>query len=173
MPRGPLPDPDKMRRNAPTVPTTNLPAEGRHGGAPDSPLDLETAGARWWDWAWHTPQAAAWDAGMLYVVARRASLEDDLAVIGTVDSLDALDLEGASVPAVRSIVQRLASLATGRLAICREMREIDDRLGLTPKAMAQLRWKIDGTVAQKATGTTGRSRPRASGRLKVVEGGDT
>jgi hypothetical protein len=171
MPRGPLPDPNKLRRNAPTVPTTSLPADGRATPTPEPPrsVDLGPAGADWWEWAWHTPQAAAWDDGTLYTVARRASLEDDLAACANVESLDLPD----NAPEVRRLIQHLAGLATGRLNICREMREIDDRLGLTPKSLAQLRWKIDGAGPQKATGTAGRTRPRASGRLKVVEGGDS
>lgn len=51
--------------------------------------------------------------GQESIVARRASLEDLLA--------DADD---------------------GQLQLMREMREIDDRLGLTPKGMAALRWVI-------------------------------
>lgn len=176
MPRGPLPDPDKMRRNAPTVPSTSLPAAGRSTPTPEPPrsVDLGHAGVDWWEWAWHTPQAAAWDDGALYTVARRASLEDDLAAVAHVESLDALEAsDAASTKSLRGLVIRLAALVTGRLNICREMRELDDRLGLTPKSMAQLRWKIDPTAEHKATGTAGRTRPRASGRLKVVEGGDS
>lgn len=76
------------------------------------------------------------------VVARRASLEDDLAALQQVEGLDFEVLVDAKAPEVRQAVQRVAALATGKLQICREMRELDDRLGLTPKAMAQLRWRI-------------------------------
>lgn len=112
---GPLPVPGAARRNAPTIPTTALPASGRKGPAPDLPGDVKlgSAGAAWWEWAWHTPQAAAWDAGSLYVVARRARLQDLLESDGEVNA-----------------------------AMAREIRELDDRLGLTPKALAALRWKI-------------------------------
>jgi len=142
---GPLPDPQRRRRNAPTIPTTNLPIAGRQGRAPRPPrwLELGKAGTAWWRWAWKTPQACAWDPGDEVMIARRASLEDDLATIGRVENLDAVELLGAAEMAdVRSMVQRLAALATGRLAICREIRELDDRLGLTPKGLAALRWKI-------------------------------
>jgi hypothetical protein len=37
MPRGPLPDPNAIRRNKPTIPTTDLPADGRQGPAPEPP----------------------------------------------------------------------------------------------------------------------------------------
>jgi hypothetical protein len=69
---------------------------------------LGTAGKAWWAWAWKLPHACAWSAGDLYVVARRARLEDD----------------------ARTVTSE------------REMRELDDRLGLTPKGMAALRWRI-------------------------------
>lgn len=167
MPRGPLPNDEKRRRNAPTIPTSALPAAGRSGPTPAPPrsVDLGAAGTEWWEWAWHTPQAAAWDDGSLYVVARRAALEDDLATACQVESLDAADLRGdTNAQELRRLVQRLAGLATSRLNICREMREIDDRLGLTPKAMAQLRWKVvedehEGRPVHQSTGRT---------KLKVV-----
>lgn len=57
---------------------------------------------------------------------------------------------------VRAIVAHLAALATGKLNICREMRELDDRLGLTPKGLAALRWQIvdDAPAKPKAGGVT-------------------
>lgn len=164
MPRGPLPSEQKRRRNAPTIPTTSLPVGGLDAPTPEPPrsANLDTAGVEWWEWAWHTPQAAAWDAGSLYTIARRASLEDDLAAVGRLDSLDADDLTDASSQALRGLVQRLAGLATGRLNICREMREIDDRLGLTPKSLAQLRWKI----TEDGSGTPSQA-PQRVGRAKL------
>jgi hypothetical protein len=67
----------------------------------------------WWVWAWHTRQAAAWDDGALYAIARRARLQDVMESDGEING-----------------------------SMAREIREMDDRLGLTPKAMAALRWKI-------------------------------
>ena len=83
MPRGPLPDAHHSRRNAPTIPTTNLPAGGRAGPAPRIPKGtaLGAAGRAWWRWAWSTPQAAAWDAGSFQVVLRRARLEDAVVLL--------------------------------------------------------------------------------------------
>lgn len=153
MPRGPLPNPQRRRANQPTIATTALPAAGRTGPTPDAPAsaDLSTAGLAWWEWAWHTPQATAWDAGSLYVIARRASLEDDLATMGHLESLDAIDLLRAEdARAFRELVTRLSALAGGRLKVCSEMRELDKVLGLTPKAMADLRWSIDKTEAPAA-----------------------
>lgn len=144
---GPLPDPNRRRRNAPTVPTTNLPISGRQDPAPSVPpwTQLGKAGAAWWKWAWSTPQACAWGtaAGMESWVARRASLEDDLEALAEVESLPFEELMSAdNARKFRDVVGRVAALATGRLQILKEMREMDDRLGLTPKGLAALRWQV-------------------------------
>lgn len=158
MPPGPIPDPNARRRNAPTIPSTNLPASGRKGRAPNPPkhLELGDAGSAWWAWAWHTPQAAAWSTGDLVMIGRRASLEDDLAALGRVESLDALDvLNAENMREVRRLVDTIAGLATGKLAICREARELDDRLGLTPKGLAALRWRIVADTTPEETSSSG------------------
>jgi hypothetical protein len=155
---GPLPSQNRRRRNAPTVPTTTLPAKGRTGRVPAVPnwTRLRKTGTAWWRWAWHTPQAAGWATGMESLVARRASLEDDLAAAGEVESLELDELLGAQAAVVREAIGRLAALAAGRLAIFREMRELDDRLGLSPKGMATLRWTIaEDDEPRTARATTG------------------
>lgn len=142
---GPLPKPADQRRrtNDDTIPTTELSVKGRRGRPPKCPYDLGKSGLEFWSWAWGTPQALAWDKGSLYALGRRAALEDDLAALGQVDNLDAFELlddEGGQ--AVKALIRRLAALATGRLAILKEMRELDERFGLTSKSLAAMRWKI-------------------------------
>lgn len=155
---GPLPAENRRRRNAPAIPTTKLPVSGRTEPAPRVPswTRLGKAGRAWWRWAWSTPQACAWAPGHEGMVARRASLEDDLAALATVEGLDAVELLQALDPdafsTVRDLVGRLAALASGRLAVAREMRELDDRLGLTPKGMAALRWTVVEDPAGASTG---------------------
>lgn len=143
---GPLPNSKARRRNAPTIPTTELPAGGRVGRSPNPPkrIELGDAGKEWWSWAWHTPQAAAWDGGGFdEVIARRAVIEDDLAALAAVESLDALQAIAADESGeLRQLVGALAGLVTGKLSLMREARELDDRLGLSPKALAALRWQI-------------------------------
>lgn len=120
MPPGPIPDPNARRRNAPTISTTALPSSGRKGRAPGvpKPYRLLPAGRAWWTAAWKRPQAVAWELGsFIDTVARRAILEDDLAAVPRSDT-------------------RL------RLAVMREMRELDTVLGLNPKGLATLRWSI-------------------------------
>lgn len=142
---GPLPDPNAERANAPTIPTTVLPAKGRPGRVPKPPkwVELGVSGLGWWNWAWKTSQAAGWSAGDEPLVARRASLEDDLTALAAVEGLDfttLLDCENQRE--IDMAIRRVAALATGKLQISKHMLEIETRLGLTPKGMADLRWKI-------------------------------
>lgn len=117
--RGPLPQPDHRHRNAPTIPTTALPAAGRQGPTPDCPYTLGERGAEWWEWAWHTPQAVAWNAGDLYALARRATMEDPKTVLDK--NGEQVEIDGGTH---------------------NEKVQLDDRYGLTNKGMAALRWKI-------------------------------
>lgn len=156
---GPLPNPQKRRRNAPTVPATTLPASGRKGRPPNPPkaYALGDAGRAWWKWAWTTPQATAWDQGALYAAARRATLEDELATLGELEDRVQLEdlLAGAEPEAVQRVEWALGLLkrsAAGSVSLMKEMRELDKRLGLDPKALAELRWTIveeDGTPQEK------------------------
>jgi hypothetical protein len=179
--RGPLPTANPRRRNAPTIPTTNLPAGGYTGEIPDCPYDLAAAGTAWWEWAWRTPQASAWDPGSLYALARRAQLEDDVAALGFTDEFDLTDLlAGADIEAVHRVEFALATLkrsATGKLAIEKEMSALDDKFGLTAKGLAALRWTIVPDVGQAIAPTAPTaptapppSRPPASrGHLRAVD----
>jgi hypothetical protein len=138
---GPLPKPDDQRRrkNAPTIPTTNLPAAGRQGECPDPPpwMELGQRAEAFWAWAWSLPQAAGWSVGDHPLVARRAMLEDDLEALDLPD----VDLSG-SAREIESAFRCIKSLAGGKLAVLKEARELDDRLGLSPKGLAALRWRI-------------------------------
>ncbi|MGE3795100.1 MAG: hypothetical protein AB7I38_14395 [Dehalococcoidia bacterium] len=164
---GPLPDPNRRRRNAPTIPSVDLPAGGFKGRTPKPPawLKLGSAGLAWWKWAWHTPQAARWAGGGFdVVIARRAQLEDDLAALDTVDMPDLDELiqvagELAEPGDLKILISRLAALTSGRLAIAQKMLDIEDRLGLTPKGLETLRWRIVDTSKDDAPTTSGSPEP--------------
>jgi hypothetical protein len=102
---------------------------------------------KWWRWAWKLPQAAKWDEGALYFVGRRALLEDHAAALDFADDLDLADLFASDNKEAAIRVEHALSLlkrsATGEVALMKEMRELDNRLGLNPKALADLRWTID------------------------------
>lgn len=170
--RGPLPkdDASRRRRNAPTIEATELPAGGRAGSVPDVPVgySLRECGLAWWRWAWRTPQAAAWNDGYMYAVLRRAVLEDDLDAIRRVDSGSFDELLDSTEEDTRRqiewVVSTLRAICGSELALMKEARELDDRLGLTAKAFGQLRWKI----ARDADPVAPRSGAKVT-RLKAVD----
>ena len=97
-----------------------------------------------WPSLWATPQAAAWERlGWTRVVARYAVL------------IDAVE-ESEDVPAA---------------ALLGEVRQMEDRLGLNPKAMRSLLWEVADTddVSEKRTTTPAKSRTAAKrAQLKIV-----
>lgn len=129
--RGPLPQSQKHRANAPTYANVALPRAGRKGRTPSPPawLDLGEVGLAWWKWAWRTPQATQWDSSVAPLVARRAALEDQWN--GTFK-----DKNGEEI--------------TPPASLMKSVLDLDDRLGLSPKALAMLRWSIvDETPADE------------------------
>lgn len=112
MPMPPKANP--ARRNARVGPVT-LPSEGRKGTPPAWPLSVKQTAAEKVAWAalWSTPQAVAWDRlGWTRTVARYCRV------------MVAAEERGAA-PAV--LAQATA---------------LEDRLGLTPKAMRLLLWEV-------------------------------
>jgi hypothetical protein len=75
-------------------------------------------------------------------------LEDHAAALDFADdALDVRDLFAEGDDEARRRVEWALGLlkrsATGEIALMKEMRELDNRLGLNPKAMADLRWSIE------------------------------
>lgn len=180
MPRGPAPKPGRRRRNTPTIATTELPAEGRKGRVPAVPTGykLQKVGRAWWNWAWKLPQATKWDDGALYVVARRAQLEDDLITLDDAEGFDVESILGSFdedfkgekelKTHIEVLVHKLKSMASGRVSVMKEMRELDNRLGLNPKALIDLRWTIaepDETAKEKSKG----SRKKAKAKVAQLD----
>lgn len=114
---GPAPSPNARRRNA-RPEWRVLPAEGREGDPPDWPIGKGTTAERaLWAELWSSPQAIAWaDLGWVRVVARYCRL------------LVKAERGGAA-----------ASLLS-------EVRQLEDRLGLTPMAMKRLQWEVKLTA---------------------------
>lgn len=182
---GPLPDPHAQRRNASTIPTTELPAEGFEGEIPAVPswVQLGRAGLEYWTWVWRTPEACGWGAGSAAVdaVAKRASLEDDLAALELASNADlgemmetTSDLE-AMKDRIESTFRVLGRLAGGKTGIVKEIGRLDTELGLTPKARQALRWTIAPSKEPQApSNPAGEAPPEgqsSKNRLRVVSGG--
>lgn len=139
----------------------------------ECPYPLGDAGSAWWDWAWTTPQSVRWDQGALYTAARRAGLEDAYVVVESFDpyALSAF-FEGYEVLAgedrfheqVRElgrIIGRLQALATGRVALSKEMRELEAQLGFGAKSMHALGWNPEAYDGDQEDAVDSASRRRA------------
>ncbi len=139
----PKPDSERRNRSPKAFEWLDLPAAGRKGAAPKLPAlrKWSTETKRWWSALWSTPQAVAWDQTGESLV-RLALLYDDLQYLEPGKS-------------------------TG---ISAEMRAIEDRHGLSPKSMLQLRWRI----VESESGRGAVARPTSARRkriLEVVDGG--
>lgn len=131
---GPLPSPTRRRRNPPTIPTTVLPAGGRQGPIPRPPSFVQLGKVgRAW-WRW------AWQT------PQAAAWPD-----------------GSEVTVARRAQLEEQYAESGDVKLLPEMRQLDDRLGLSPKAMAQLRWKI-----ADVPGEGERSEPEGSGGDVII-----
>lgn len=111
---GPPPNPNARRRNKRPEWRT-LPAAGRDGNPPAFPLPGRgKALLELWASLWSSPQAVAWEQlGWTRIVARYAKL--------------LLAAERKDAP----------------IALLAEVRQLEDRLGLTPMSMRRLQWEIE------------------------------
>lgn len=135
---GPAPSPNPRRRNA-RPNTTQLPAGGHTGPVPDWPLSRPVKAEREaWESLWRLPQAAAW-AQMK--VARTVARYVRALIVAESKESSAFQLS--------------------------EVRQLEDRLGLTPMAMLRLRWEVvhDELAEVKADKREQQQRPR----LRAVE----
>ncbi len=147
MPPLPKPADQRRRRNAPLANTLKLPKAGRQGPPPPFPEGkLSAADARVWAELWSTPAAAAWELNSWHrVVARYLRM------------LRASD--------------KALSAGEPSATLLAEVRQLEDRLGLTPVAMLRLRWEIDDSdeVAQARSARPATRSTRQ--RLKAVDPG--
>lgn len=119
---GPAPDPNARRRNA-RPQWKKLPATGRQGDPPEYPLGAMTKKLEGlWAELWASPQAVAWaEYGWTRVVARYAKL-----VLA-------------------------AERPNAKAALLGEVRQLEDRLGLSPMAMKRLQWELTDAPAETET----------------------
>lgn len=128
---GPVPNPNARRRNA-RPDWVSLPAAGRRGKTPKWPLGGRTP-AGWVD-LWKLPQAVMW--------------ERDNAVV-----------QVATYLTVRNAAHEALRNGEPNAALLSELRQIEDRLGLSPMALKRLQWEI-------------MEKPAESGGGKVIEAND-
>lgn len=143
---GPPPNPNALKRERDGAEWRTLPSEGRPEPAPKWPLDFQTSREKvHWEREWRRPQAVMWEA-------------HDQAV------------EVAIYVRTLAVAEQVEASVASRNLLKQQM----ECLGISMPGLRSNRWRIgDPTAEKKATGTAGRTRPRASGRLKVVEDGGT
>lgn len=121
---GPPPSPNARRRNARPA-FRRLHATGRPGVPPVWPLGGRATKQELalWEQLWASPQATAWEEmGWVRTVARYAR--------------------------ITVAAERPKAIA----AVMSEARQLEDRLGLNPKAMRSLGWEIATDTSQEASG---------------------
>ena len=137
---GPPPKhPDQRRRRNATTGITQLPMEGYQGPIPDWPLtEPSPAELARWEKLWRSPQAAMWV---------RMYIDDAVARYVR----NCLLVENDSHTTVA-----LAHLHS-------EIRQLEDRLGLSPLALLRLRWEIvpDEVAEKKEEKSSAKRRLRA------------
>lgn len=144
---GPPPKKDARHRGKPLANTLQLPAEGRKGSPPlwPGPGLLPGKSEQVWAELWATPMAVAWERyGWTRVVARYVL---------------SLALAEKSLTDHEPDTKLLA-----------EVRNYEDRLGLTPMAMLRLRWEITGDELAPRRDENGKPAPGGSrARLRAVD----
>lgn len=110
----PKPDGQKVTRHRPRFDWVDLPAEGRAGAPPALPRWRRWSPdtRRWWKALWSKPQAVMWDPS------------------------------GATLLVAACLYDDLIAGREGARDVSAELRQHEDRHGLNPKAMIQLRWRI-------------------------------
>lgn len=133
--RYPKADSERRNRTKPAFEWVNLPAEGRKGPAPKLPAwrVWHPETKKWWKELWAKPQATMWDQS------------------------------GASVHPLLCLYDDLISGRTEVAKVSAEMRQHEDRHGLNPKAMLQLRWRIVPDELEEVRP------PQARPRLRAVD----
>lgn len=132
MPRTPKFDPIRPSRNR--IASVDLPAQGRQGDPPPWPLPDPPSAAETQAWAdlWATPQAVAWERlGWTRTVGRYCRM-----------------MVAAEAPGAKA-------------ALLAQVTALEDRLGLTPKSMRLLLWRVvadEVTERRQVRGARGRIR---------------
>lgn len=126
---GPAPNPHARRRNK-RPDWLSLPADGYDGKIPGWPLrnDPSESESELWMSLWRTPQAAAWIEG---------GFERVVARYVTITCL--VEIEPTA-------------------ALLGEVRQLEDRLGLSPMAMKRLQWEVEVPSENKLAEVIGSDR---------------
>ena len=159
MPATPKPPGARRRRNAGQSQWQQLPASGRKGEIPEPRTDRELGeiAQRYWETLWRSPMAVTFTDADIQPLTRLAVLVDDRARSESADGLVEIveDHHGGQVEVI-----------VGRFAGDGEIRQLEDRYGVSPLARRRLQWEIskDADVVDMPRSASG------SRRLRAVEG---
>lgn len=134
----PKPDGQKVTRHEPKFGWTDLPRNGREGPAPKLPAwrPWQPATKKWWADLWKKPQATQWTQ------------------------------DGSTLHVLAALYDDLIANRAEAAKVSAEMRQHEDRHGLNPKAMLQLRWRVtaadEGESRQGAKATERRPSRRGN-----------
>lgn len=124
--RGPAPKGDSGRTGRRTRGFTQLPHIGRTGDAPAWPLErFNDDERRLWSKLWSLPQAVMWE---------RMRCEDTVALYTRLFC----EMSNAASPS------QMVKLGN-------EVRQLDAKLGLSPRAMLDLRWEVGESEVESTT----------------------
>lgn len=139
----PAPKPAAQRRRSNSTQPVHLPATGRDGKPPTLPGSraLLTSTRDWWRTIWSSPMAAVYLPADIPALVRLARLID-------------LEARGEGDGVTRT-----------------EIRQLEDRFGLSPLARRRLQWEIDQATAATETQSRspGKSRDRRRRVLTLVD----
>jgi len=145
---GPVKDPESERSQQAGYTLQTLPAEGYKGPVPGFPLpgasdrELEV-----WEWAWSTPQAAAWALPSEVWRHRTVALWVRTSVRA----------EEPEVPA----------------SVLAQLHRFADQIGMTTAGLAEMGWRVavDETAEAREEKSAGVSSGSSRDRMKVVKSG--
>ena len=166
---GPAPDPNALRRDRPSDKDgwTSLPLEGRNGVAPAWPLRT------WVETTAHLLNDDDLSAADKKLPMGRDAIRADereaaiWAELWTIPQAVVWERK-KSVHDVALYTRFMFAAESGDMKAAAEARQWNDRLGLNPKAMLSLRWKIaTDEVSEKRSKPVAVARLSASDRLKA------
>lgn len=153
----PKPPGQRRRRNAGQSQWTPLPAGGRKGRAPNPRTDrkLGRIAQQYWKTLWSSPMATTFVDADIQALTRLAVLVDDRARAESADGL---------LEIVESEYGGEVKVIVGQFSGDAEIRQLEDRYGVSPLARRRLQWEIaQGEVKEMP------SRGSAGRRLRAVE----
>jgi hypothetical protein len=159
MPAQNKPPGQRRRRNAGQSQWQELPAEGRKGEIPKpwTGRQLGDVATRYWETLWSSPMAVTFIDADIQPLTRLAVLVDDR---------DRSESGAGLIEIVEGNYAGEVEVVVGKFAGDAEIRQLEDRYGVSPKARRALQWEIKaGEVLQHPTA----GRTSGSRRVRAVE----